>query len=40
VYATLAITVSVVIHGISTVPLSTWLHRKEPEQNHQQDAHA
>jgi sodium/hydrogen antiporter len=40
VYATLAITVSVAIHGISTVPLGTWLHRQEPEQNQQQDTHA
>jgi sodium/hydrogen antiporter len=37
VYITLAITVSVLIHGISTVPLSTWLHRREPEHKQQQD---
>lgn len=31
VYATLAITLSVLIHGLSTAPLSAWLKRQEPE---------
>jgi NhaP-type Na+/H+ or K+/H+ antiporter len=31
VYATLAVTLSVVVHGISTAPLSAWLKRREPE---------
>ncbi|GAA1134148.1 sodium:proton antiporter [Citricoccus alkalitolerans] len=38
VYVTLAITVSVVLHGISTVPLSAWLHRREPQHKQQHDS--
>ncbi|WDF33594.1 cation:proton antiporter [Arthrobacter agilis] len=29
VYSTLAITLSVIVHGISTAPFSAWLHRRE-----------
>ncbi|GGG69563.1 sodium:proton antiporter [Kocuria dechangensis] len=31
VYTTLAITASVVVHGLSTAPLSAWLARREPQ---------
>ncbi|AGF73286.1 cation:proton antiporter [Corynebacterium halotolerans] len=40
VYTTLAVTISVVVHGISTVPMSTWLRRQEPEQKEKQDTPA
>ncbi|MFC3298103.1 cation:proton antiporter [Arthrobacter agilis] len=29
IYSTLAITLSVIVHGISTAPFSAWLHRRE-----------
>lgn len=32
VYATLAITGSVVLHGLTSAPLSSWLKNHEPEQ--------
>lgn len=31
VYTTLAITVSVVVHGLTSAPLSRWLHRREQQ---------
>jgi NhaP-type Na+/H+ or K+/H+ antiporter len=31
VYATLAITISVVLHGLTTAPFSAWLHHRGPE---------
>jgi sodium/hydrogen antiporter len=31
VYTTLAITASVVVHGLTSAPLSAWLQRREPE---------
>ena len=37
-YATLAITISVVVHGVSTAPTSAWLHRHEPDRKEKQDA--
>lgn len=30
-FATLAITISVVLHGLTSAPLSAWLHRQEPQ---------
>jgi NhaP-type Na+/H+ or K+/H+ antiporter len=38
VYTTLAITLSVLIHGLTTAPLSTWLKRKEPEPKQKQES--
>ena len=37
-YTTLAITISVVVHGVSTAPTSAWLHRHEPDRKEKQDA--
>lgn len=37
VYATLAITVSVLVHGLSSAPFSAWLHHREPETKQKQD---
>jgi NhaP-type Na+/H+ or K+/H+ antiporter len=37
VYATLAITLSVLIHGLSTAPLSTWIKRREPERKQEHE---
>ncbi|WP_228386658.1 cation:proton antiporter domain-containing protein [Ornithinicoccus halotolerans] len=36
-YATLAITLSVVLHGLTTAPFSAWLRRREPELKEEQD---
>lgn len=38
VYTTLAITLSVLIHGLTTAPLSAWLKRKEPERKERHEA--
>lgn len=40
VLTTLAITVSVLIHGLSTAPLSAWLRRREPERKQEQETDA
>jgi sodium/hydrogen antiporter len=37
VYATLAITLSVLIHGLTSAPFSAWLHHREPEAKERQD---
>lgn len=37
VYATLAITPSVLIHGLTSAPFSAWLHHREPETKEGQD---
>ena len=38
VYISLAITVSVLVHGLTTAPLSAWLRRHEPEWKEKQGA--
>ena len=38
VYTTLAITLSVLIHGLSTAPLSAWLKRREPERKQEHES--
>ena len=38
VLATLAITCSVLIHGLTTVPLSAWLKQHEPEDKQREEA--
>lgn len=40
VYTTLAITASVVVHGLSTAPLSAWLARREPQRKQHQETAA
>lgn len=40
VYATLAIAVSVVVHGLTSAPLSAWLKHREPELKEQEEAAA
>jgi sodium/hydrogen antiporter len=40
VYTTLAITASVVIHGLSTAPLSAWLKRREPVEKQRKETSA
>ncbi|WP_253907448.1 cation:proton antiporter [Arthrobacter sp. 35/47] len=37
VYATLAITLSVLVHGLSTAPLSAWIKRSEPERKQEHE---
>ncbi|MFF0989469.1 cation:proton antiporter domain-containing protein [Kocuria nitroreducens] len=37
VYTTLAITLSVLIHGLSTAPLSAWLQHREPARKHHEE---
>lgn len=37
IYTTLAITLSVLIHGLSTAPFSAWLKSKEPERKQKQE---
>ncbi|MFI7742350.1 cation:proton antiporter domain-containing protein [Kocuria rhizosphaericola] len=37
VHATLAVTLSVVIHGLSTAPLSAWLQNREPERKQHEE---
>ena len=37
IYVTLAITLSVLIHGLSTAPLSAWLKRREPERKQEHE---
>ncbi|MEF3120137.1 cation:proton antiporter [Kocuria flava] len=39
-WTTLAITGSVLVHGLSTAPLSAWLQKREPEQTQKQEADA
>ncbi|MEX5270163.1 cation:proton antiporter domain-containing protein [Kocuria sabuli] len=36
VHTTLAVTLSVLFHGLSTAPLSTWLQHREPEREQQE----
>lgn len=40
VYTTSAITCSVLIHGLSTAPLSAWLQAREPEAKQQEETAA
>lgn len=40
VYATLAIALSVVVHGLSAAPLSAWLKKREPEVKQQEETPA
>lgn len=37
VHTTLAITLSVLVHGLSTAPLSAWLQHREPERKQQEE---
>lgn len=37
VHTTLAVTLSVLIHGLSTAPLSAWLQHREPERKQQEE---
>ncbi|MCJ8504025.1 sodium:proton antiporter [Kocuria flava] len=39
-WTTLAITGSVLVHGLSTAPLSAWLQKREPEHKQKQEADA
>ncbi|WP_139721013.1 cation:proton antiporter [Serinicoccus chungangensis] len=36
-YATLAITISVLLHGLTSAPFSAWLHAHEPERREKQE---
>ncbi|WP_298589390.1 cation:proton antiporter [uncultured Kocuria sp.] len=40
VYTTLAITLSVLVHGLSTAPLSAWLQHREPERRQEKETAA
>ncbi len=37
VHTTLAVTPSVLVHGLSTAPLSAWLQHREPERTQQEE---
>ncbi|GGK61185.1 cation:proton antiporter [Ornithinimicrobium pekingense] len=37
VYATLAITISVLLHGLTSAPFSAWLHAQEPRRRERQE---
>lgn len=37
VHTTLAVTLSVLVHGLSTAPLSAWLQHREPERKQQEE---
>lgn len=36
-YATLAITISVLLHGLTSAPFSAWLHRREPQRKEEHE---
>ncbi|MFE7630825.1 hypothetical protein [Kocuria sp. NPDC057446] len=40
VHTTLAITLSVLVHGLSTAPLSAWLQHREPEREQEEESPA
>ncbi|GEO94143.1 cation:proton antiporter [Kocuria turfanensis] len=40
VYTTLAVTLSVLVHGLSTAPLSAWLQHREPERKQEEETAA